>query len=169
VTARIDLSEATEDDAAVLGNLLQLYYHDFTDFEDWDIDEEGRFSEEPVQRWIAAETRHPFLIRVDGKLAGFALVDQGSRISDDPTIVDMGEFFVLRRYRRSGVGRHVAQLLFDRYPAVWEVRQLPRNMAAQAFWRRIIDEYTGGAYEDFVAPDGDTAQRFDSRRSPTST
>ena len=169
MTARIELREATEDDAAVLGNLLQLYFHDFTDFEAWDIGDDGRFSDEPVQRWIATPSRHPYIIRVDGKLAGFALVDQGSRISDDPAIIDMGEFFVLRRYRRSGVGRHVARELFDRYPAVWEVRQLPRNLAAQAFWRRIIGEYTDGTYEDFVAPDGDTAQRFDSRRSSTST
>lgn len=154
------ISEATASDRAILANLLQLYTHDFTDFEEWDIGDDGRFFDEPVDRWLTDPLRQPYFVRVDDKLAGFALVDRGSRINGDPDVVDMGEFFIMRRYRRLGVGTDVARWLFDHYPATWEVRQLPRNVQAQSFWRRVIGDYAGGRYEEFVAEDGDVVQRF---------
>jgi predicted acetyltransferase len=60
----------------------------------------------------------------------------------------MGEFFVLRKYRRSGLGRQLASGLFERFAGTWEVRELPSNTAAQTFWRRIIDDYTHGAFTE---------------------
>jgi predicted acetyltransferase len=116
------ISEATASDRDILANLLQLYTHDFTDFEDWNIGDDGRFSDEPVQRWLDDPLRQPYIIRIDEKIAGFALVDRGSRISGDPDVIDMGEFFIMRRYRRQGVGTDAARWLFERYPATWEVR-----------------------------------------------
>jgi predicted acetyltransferase len=36
----------------------------------------------------------------------------------------------------------VAFRLFDRFAGEWEVRELPANIKAQTFWRRIIGDYT---------------------------
>jgi len=58
------------------------------------------------------------------------------------------EFFVLRKYRRRGVGAHVARTVFDRFPGHWEVSELRENTAAQAFWRRVIGRYTGGNFRE---------------------
>ena len=78
----------------------------------------------------------------------------------------MAEFFVMRKYRRRGVGKQMAFNVFDRLPGKWEVRQVAENNAGIAFWRRIILEYTGGnvqetllAGEDWRGP----AQSFDNR------
>ena len=60
----------------------------------------------------------------------------------------MSEFFILRRSRRSGVGKQAAYLVFDRFPGLWELSELPKNTGAIAFWRRIIGEYTSGQYEE---------------------
>ena len=131
--------------ADVLANLFPLYIHELSAFTDFDVDDDGLFRAPPsfAAYWQEAE-RHPFLLRAQAKIAGFALIRQ---MESEPLTFDMGEFFVLRRYRRFGVGRTAACALFDRFPGFWEVRELVDNLPAQGFWRRIIADYTGG---DFV-------------------
>lgn len=132
--------------ADVLRNLFPLYIHDLSQFVSFDVEPDGTFRTPPsFATYWEDQSRHPFLLRADGQIAGFALVRQ---MDADPAAHDMGEFFVLRRYRRSGVGRTAASALFDRFPGRWEVRELPDNLPAQAFWRRIIGDYTGGVFED---------------------
>lgn len=58
----------------------------------------------------------------------------------------MGQFFVMKRYRRLGVGTRAARFIFDQFRGRWEVGQMPLNFAAQAFWRRTIAEYTQGRF-----------------------
>lgn len=60
----------------------------------------------------------------------------------------MDEFFVLRKYRRRGVGDHVARALFDGRPGRWELGQLAGSTAARAFWRATLGRYTGGDYRE---------------------
>jgi predicted acetyltransferase len=50
----------------------------------------------------------------------------------------MSEFFVMRKYRRGGVGTALAREVFARFPGEWQVRQMTSNPAATAFWRRAI-------------------------------
>lgn len=75
----------------------------------------------------------------------------------------LSEFFVLRTFRRGGVGRHAAFALFDRFPGIWEIRELPRNGPAIALWRAVIGEYAGRQYEKTTIHD-EVRQIFDSRR-----
>jgi predicted acetyltransferase len=56
----------------------------------------------------------------------------------------MQEFFVLRKFRRRGVGRRVALDLFARYAGPWRVEQLSGNAPAVLFWRRVIADHTRG-------------------------
>jgi predicted acetyltransferase len=62
----------------------------------------------------------------------------------------MAEFFILRRYRRQGVGARAARAVFDRFPGAWQVRQRPENAAAIAFWRRVIDRHTAGRFREVL-------------------
>lgn len=167
---RIEISEARQR-FAVVRNLFALYAHDMSEFVSLDVEDDGRFAipASLASYWEGPDVsrRAPFLVLADGKLAGFALV---RRIADDPVTYDMGEFFILRKYRRSGLGRTAAWLLFDRCNGDWEVRELPANAGAQAFWRRIIADYTRGAFverQEFFAAHGREflVQRF---RSPGS-
>jgi len=64
----------------------------------------------------------------------------------------LGAFFVARAYRRRGVGAVAAHQIFDRFPGRWQVLQIRANPAAQAFWRRVIGDYTGGRYSDSGDP-----------------
>src|SRR5438309_2789783 len=72
--------------------------------------------------------------------------------SDDPHAYDIAEFFVLRRYRHSGVGREAAFLAWDRYPGSWTVRVAEGNAGALEFWRSAIDQYTSGAVTELRRP-----------------
>ena len=139
------LEPATLRDAAVLLNLLELYSHDLSDVFALELGVDGRFGYEKLHLyWSEPESRFPFLIRAGARLAGFALVTRGSPASDDRDAFDIAEFFVLRRHRRSGVGRRAAFLLWDRLAARWIVRVSEGNQKGLRFWANVIAEYTSG-------------------------
>ncbi len=115
----------------VLRRLLELYVYDYSEYMGWDVDEHGLFGYRYLDHYWTEPDRHPFFIRVDGRLGGFALVRAGAPH-------DMAEFFVMRKYRRSGVGSAAARLVLERFPGAWEVRQLAENTGATTFWRSAI-------------------------------
>jgi predicted acetyltransferase len=133
---------------AVLRHLVDLYVYDFSEMLGLDVGEDGRFPFRDLSVYFSEDWRHAFFIRVGGKLAGFVLVHTRSRLTDDLNVNDMAEFFVLRRYRRQGVGERAAVAVFERFPGVWEVRERASNTGAVAFWRRVIARYTNGAFQE---------------------
>jgi predicted acetyltransferase len=146
-TATVTLESATVADAAVLSNLLELYIHDLSAaFPGVELGSDGRFGYKDLPLyWSQPERRFPFLIRCDGRVAGFVLATRGSSVSADPNVMDIAEFFVLRRYRRSSVGRRAAALLWTRLPGQWIVRVSEAVPGAAPFWRSVILDFTGGA------------------------
>ncbi|HYL98957.1 MAG TPA: GNAT family N-acetyltransferase, partial [Blastocatellia bacterium] len=88
----------------ILANLLELYIHDFSELIDLKIGPDGRFGYPRLPLYWKEPNRYPFLIKVDGHWAGFALVSRGSQVSADEEVWDLAEFFVLRGYRRLGIG-----------------------------------------------------------------
>ena len=145
----VEVVEAAEEDRGLIENLAQLYAYDFSEILGFEVEPSGRFEVAFLREW-PTEQRRCFIIRADGCPAGFALVGLYSILSQSTDVTDMNEFFVLRKYRRQEVGRTAAHKLFDMFPGRWEVREVGLNVAAQAFWRKIIDDYTGGNYEEQV-------------------
>jgi predicted acetyltransferase len=131
MATEVEIVAASLADKSVIRNLLELYLHDFSEFTDTDVDEHGVFGYGRLDHYWKESDRHPFLIRADGRLAGFALVRSGRPH-------DMAEFFVMRKYRRSGVGLLAARALFAAFPGDWQVREIAANPGATAFWRRAI-------------------------------
>ena len=138
---------------AVLRHLIDLYAYDFSPLLGLDVGDDGRFAFRDLTPFWTDDWRHPFFIRVGDKLAGFALVEDRSRLSGATGVRDMAEFFVLRKYRRLGIGERAARLIFQRLPGRWEVRQRAQNSEASAFWRRVIGRYTGGRFDDLTWDD----------------
>ena len=102
----VTLEPAPPESEGVLSNLLALYVHDLSEIFPIEVGADGRFRYDRLPLyWSEPERRFPFLIRAGAKLAGFALAARGSPASDDPDALDVAEFFVLRGYRRSGVGQ----------------------------------------------------------------
>ncbi|MEO7966131.1 MAG: GNAT family N-acetyltransferase, partial [Gemmatimonadaceae bacterium] len=105
---------------------------------------DGRYGYAALPRyWAEPERRYAFLVRVDSQVAGFVLVHRGSPAVDDPDVLDVAEFFVMRRYRRAGVGQRVASLLWRQLPGRWTVRVSERNTGALDFWHAVIEDVVG--------------------------
>jgi predicted acetyltransferase len=146
------LDVATQRDGALLSNLLELYIHDLSEvFPTIELGDDGRFGYDKLPLyWSEPDRRFSFLIRCGGRVVGFVLATRGSPATDDPDVFDIAEFFVLRRHRRSGVGRRAAFLLWSRLPGRWIVRVSEGNHGALAFWAGVIAEYANGAATEFT-------------------
>ena len=104
-----------------------MYAHDFSEFHEIELGADGRFGYKHLPLYWREPNRRPFLVKVDGKLAGLVLVKRGSELSGDETVWDVAEFFVVRRYRRRGIGTYVAHAVWRQVPGLWEVRVMESN------------------------------------------
>jgi predicted acetyltransferase len=127
----------------VLENLFELYAYDLSDIVPLELHSNGRFDVGPGDIWWSTDDHFPFLVRCEGKLVGFALVRKGSRVTGDPRVMDVAEFFVVRGARRKKIGTSVAHALFRAFPGRWELRVRRANTSAMAFWSRASSEWLG--------------------------
>ncbi len=166
-SAHIEIIPARQEQEPILANLLELYAYDFSEFHDLELGCNGRFGYGDLLLYWSEPGRHPFLVWVEGKLAGLVLVKRGSEVSGDESVWDVAEFFVLRRYRRRGIGTQVAHEVWRQFPGRWEVRVMESNTAARVFWAHAISMLTGEATQPVrVEKDGRwwTLFSFESKR-----
>ncbi len=150
----VELVRAAPNDEPILDRLMQLYAYDFSEFIELDVGDDALYplGDRIARCWTDA-ARHAFLCRVDGRIAGFVIVEECSHLTGATDVMDVVEFFVMRKYRRKGVGAELATRTFDLFPRKWEVRERATNTAATSFWRKTIDRYTGGRFRDTVMDD----------------
>ena len=147
MSSGVELIEADAEQRSVLENLLQLYIHDFSELVPVDLEENGRYIYKNLPLYWSETSRLPFLAMFNGMLAGFVLITRVSEPAGDAAAYDMTEFFVLRRYRRRGIGRELAERLWLRYPGRWQIRVMANNVAALEFWASCIASFTGRTIE----------------------
>lgn len=143
----IEIQPASLEDKTILRNLLELYAHDFSEFDQSDVDTHGVYGYGRLDHYWVEAGRYPFIVRAEGKLAGLVLVRTLNESKTDPAH-SIAEFFILRKYRHHGVGRTVARRIFSMFPGRWSVAQTENNHPAQAFWRKVISEYTSGDFQE---------------------
>ena len=146
-SAPVEIIPAQPEQESILANLLELYAHDFSEFLDLELGSDGRFGYSCLPLYWSDLGRHPFLVWVEGKLAGLVLVKRGSEVSGNDTVWDLAEFFVLRGYRRRGIGTQIAHDVFRRFPGRWEVRVLESNRPARSFWAHAISVFAKEAIQ----------------------
>ena len=135
----LTVQRASAEDRAPVANLLQLYLHDSSEFGTGrDVDNAGLFSYPHFDSyWSGDLARSVHVFRVEGTLAGFAFVNDWSP-SGQGVDHALAEFFVLRAYRRSGIGWEAASRLFEGLPGAWEVAVAGPNVPAVNFWRTAL-------------------------------
>jgi predicted acetyltransferase len=134
----------------ILANLLELYRYDFSEFVEIELGADGRFGYKHLPLYWQESARHPFLVMANDRVAGFVFVCQGSEISHAPDVWDIAEFFIMRGFRRLGVGMRVAQEIWQKFPGKWEVRVMGRNHQAKVFWERAIERFLGKTIEPML-------------------
>ncbi len=131
---------ALSTDRLPLSRMLELYQYDLSDIWDQDLDAQGEYGYALDRYWSQPECI-AFVALVNGHYAGFALVDHKVKIGSHGYWMD--QFFILKKYRRSGLGKTLATQVFNHLPGDWEVGQMPDNHVAQQFWRQIIADIAG--------------------------
>ena len=144
----ISVDPASPDERDIIFNLLQYYLHNFSEFEDDSTDEQGMYDYPYLDFYWSESARLPFLIRLNDNIAGFALVRTDMDPRNGEAFMDMAEFFVLRVYRKQGVGNFAARDLWNRFPGFWHVSVLNSNKAAYPFWKNAIESYTRNQYSE---------------------
>jgi predicted acetyltransferase len=139
----LDISLASIGEAPLLEALFQFYVYDFSEFEDTESDklaftEQGTFNTgAPLSAYWSQANRWPYLFRMAGRPAGFALVNTHSHV-DNPVDRNMGEFFVARKYRRHGIATRALHTILKSHPGQWEIAIIEPNKVAQKFWPQAI-------------------------------
>ena len=131
-------------DKTVLARMLELYQYDMSEFWPQDLNVHGEYGYIAIERYLRNPRLCAYLFFVDEQHAGFGLVDPDVSLPENEFW--MGQFFVLKKYRRLGVGRQAARFIFAQHPGKWEVGQMPLNLPAKAFWIRTISDYTAGRF-----------------------
>lgn len=154
---KVELQPAGPEHRATLANLFQLYTYDFT--EQWageargELGEDGLFEPYPyLDSYWTEPDREAFLIRADGALAGFVLLNDHSH-AGLPVDHAVAEFFVARKHRRGGVGRAAARAAIAPRLGLWELAVARKNEGALAFWRGVAAELASGPVEELDATD----------------
>lgn len=136
----IELLQTGPDQAELIRNLYQFYAYESSDWEQEDVEVDGRFyiHEEHLTRYWQAPEWSANLILVDGFIAGFYLVERSELPGLDA--LELADLFILKRYRRKGIGRAVASQVLTATQNDWLVRFYDQDEAAQAFWRAVFDQ-----------------------------
>lgn len=120
----------------VVENLMQFYNYELSAWYPIAFGPDGRYAVASKADYLGQPGTNAWLILVDDELAGFAVID--GELVDERRDLNLGYFFVGRRFRDRGVGAAAFSGLLARYPGQWELYYLARNEAAAAFWPRAF-------------------------------
>lgn len=145
--SKIKLLPAGIDEYPVIQNMASYYSYDLSEYMGWALKNDGTQSTgmDYIKYW-KAENTFPFIIKYQDELMGFVIVDKDvSNLSND---FNIAQFFILRKFKSKGVGRHIAFQCFNKFCGNWEVFVMPGNEGAYRFWRKIIKKYTDNQFKE---------------------
>jgi predicted acetyltransferase len=142
----LSISKIGPESEVLLRNLLEHYMHDMSEWFDVDTQPDGSYSYDMSSIW--ANGHEAYLARVDHSIAGFAMVGSAAEWLGESGAHDIHEFFVLRRFRRNGIGQRMATQIWNERPGAWLVRVAEANAPAIPFWRTAISNYSHGSYQE---------------------
>ena len=135
----VELIQTGPEEAELIRNLYQYYAYESSDWEQEDVEADGRFyiHDEHLARYWQDPQWSANLLLVDGYIAGFLLIE-GSELPGIDAL-ELADLFILKRYRRKGIGRAIASQVLCSGEANWLVRFYDQDEVSQAFWRTVLD------------------------------
>jgi predicted acetyltransferase len=151
----VDIFLAPYEKKHILRNMLEIYLHDLSEFDHLevklDLNEAGLYGYGYLDYYWNEPGRYPYLLTVDGKIAGLAFV---RIILDEPLTFSIAEFFVVRKYRNLGVGTALINKMFSFHKGNWNIDTAIKNIAAQNFWRKSVKNNATGEIEESIIEQG---------------
>ena len=136
----------------ILRNLLEKYEYEFSQYTGDAFNELGLFGYNYLDYYWVEENRWPYFIKINGKLAGFVLVNDYP-IEGTSTDFTMAEFFVAYPYRGGGVAEIAARKVFENHIGSWGLMYHPDNVRAMIFWHKVVGNLTDENYEHYASDD----------------
>ena len=143
----IFLRQVQIEDREILANLLEKYDYEFSQYDGRDVNKLGLYGYKYLDYYWVEENRWAYFIEVDGKLAGFVMINNYSEAEDIETDYSVAEFFVMYKYRRKGIGKQAFFMAADLHRGKWQLRRHPKNIGSVYFWDNAVNEYTKGDYK----------------------
>lgn len=153
---KIELIDAPITAKTTIQNLARFYVYELSRYSDnlpfWEFPEDGLYEAKDkyfhYDKYWSEPGYFPFLIRVDGELAGFALVKNKGLTPDIEW--NLVEFFIVAKFQGKGIGRAIAKKIFDKFSGMWQLMQMPQNIPAIKFWQSVLNEYTKGQFSEEI-------------------
>lgn len=149
---QIELVPVPLSDYPTIQNMARFYVYDMTEYmgheKGWEIPADGLFECINLKKYWEVPHAFPFMIRINNEIAGFVIIDKKG--SDSQVDFNVAQFFILRKFKKQGIGRLVAYECFDRFKGTWEVMVLPQNKGAYQFWKKIIGDYTKHHFQEYT-------------------
>lgn len=156
----VAIRKALPEDFPALQQMLELYQYELSDIWLQDTDQEAKYGYK-LDRHKLGLRFHAYVAVLASQYIGFALVAPAVVTRTDGHWME--QFFISKRFRRSGAGSALARHVLQAHPGSWEVGQMPGNVAAQEFWRKVIGKMTSGAFTELLVTEGwwqGTVQQF---------
>ena len=133
-------------------NMARFYVYDMSEYlghqTGWEIPLNGLYECIDFKMyWDNPKTQFPFLIYCGDEIAGFVIIDKRGMNPD--VDFNVAQFFIIRKFKRAGIGRRIAVDCFNQFIGKWNVMCLPENVGAYKFWSSVIREYTQGQFEEY--------------------
>lgn len=138
----MQIIEATTEHISLLENLLELYSYELSAVHPigFTLDSNGRFGYKFTPLYFSEASHHAFIFFQNGEPCGFVLVNNDCRFPEGNFW--MAEFFIVKKFQRSGLGTEAAHAIFRKFLGNWEIGVAYTSRSAQEFWRKCIRSYT---------------------------
>lgn len=149
----ITIIDAKPEQEELFKNLVNLQFHDLSEFRDnFDILEDGRFEWNFSECFKSNnENHHPLLIMFNNRVVGFLIFSMFNEKHPEADF-QLVEMFILKMYRKKGIGKKVINLIFENYKGKYHLDVSKKNIPAINFWENLIkqnsDQITRKSFED---------------------
>jgi len=130
---QVKLRQVELEDREILANLLEKYDYEFSQYDGRGVNKLGLIGYQYLDYYWTAKDRRAYFIDVDDNLVGFVMVCNHRDEGDPETDYQIAEFFVIYKYRRSGVGKQAFFQVLDKHKGRWGLGTHPKNVTAMNF------------------------------------
>ncbi|MCW7753413.1 GNAT family N-acetyltransferase [Desulfobotulus sp. H1] len=136
----MDIVKVTSSNLHIYLNLCQSYEGEFSSITRKKPNPDGLFElDTPIGSHVSG-----YLLYDGAKPLGFMAVD----IQSDGNSFEICEFYIVPACRKKGLGRDFVNHIFRMHKGIWEVKQISGAEYATEFWRKVIQEFTGGKFQE---------------------
>jgi len=147
---KIELIEVEETQKSVLRQMIELYEYDMSIYTNEELNDYGFYDYSYFDYYWNEENRFAYFIKCNDILCGFVMVNDFCYALRGEDAKVISEFFIMKKYRKLGIGKQIAKQVFSMFPGKWEVNQIPGNKVSYIFWENVINEFTNGKFEKSI-------------------